>query len=162
MKLGEIPIRINWFANASRIASALGLRIELPDLEIEDSDYWDNFDRDAWRTGLRGRVAMTDEELLRIDADWVRLKRLDQYAEIWFDIEEGIVIRCDAADAGRVMEAIRALATSHEIPLAAAGQSLVVASQCVAGGDIPWGEELLEIMRPAGFQWDKRRWVLPA
>lgn len=70
MRLDEIPIRFNWFASATRIAEALGLRIELPDLEIEDRDYWDHFDRDAWRAGLRGKVAMTDEELQRIDADW--------------------------------------------------------------------------------------------
>jgi hypothetical protein len=162
MKLGEGPIRINWFANPAIVAAALGLLIELPDLEIEDSIYWDNFDRGAWRAGLRGRVAMTDEELRRIDADWVRLKRLDQYAEIWFDIEEGIVIQCKAADAGRVVGVIRALAACHEIPLAADGRSIVIASQCIAGGGIPWGEDLIEVMRPAGFQWDKRYWVLPA
>jgi hypothetical protein len=56
MDPGEIPIKINWFANPARVASALGLSIELPDLEIEDPSYWDNFDRDAWRAGLRGQL----------------------------------------------------------------------------------------------------------
>jgi hypothetical protein len=138
----------------------LGLSIELPDLEIEDPAYWDCFDRDAWRKGLRGKVAMTDEELRQTDADWVRLKQPDQYAEFWFDIEEGIVIRCNAADAGRVVEVIRALAACHDIPLAAEGEPLVTAMQSIAGGNIPWGEALLEILGPAGFQWDRRHWLL--
>ena len=99
MELREIPIRINWLAKPARIAEALGLNVVLPDLEIEDSGYWECFDRDAWRKELRGKVAMTDEELRRIDADWVRLKQFGQYAEVWFNIEEGIVIRCKAADA---------------------------------------------------------------
>lgn len=45
-----------------------------------------------------------------------------------------------------------------EIPI----QIIVIASQCIAGGGIPWGEDLIEVMRPAGFQWDKRHWALPA
>lgn len=160
MNVSDVPVRINWFANPTAIAHSLGLEIELPDLDNDNPEYWERFDHRAWREALAGYIAMTDEELSREDPDWVRLKRLGEGAEVWFDLEEGIVFTCAAGQAQRLVAVIRALAERDQLALTVDGQRAVVAAQTTAGGDTPFGEELADVMRPAGFQWEHNRWTL--
>jgi hypothetical protein len=160
MNISDVPLKINWFANPTAIARSLGLAIALPDPEIEDRDYWARFDRHAWREALVGHIDMTAEELRREDLDWARLKSLGEGAEVWFDLEEGIVFKCPAAQAKRIAGVICELAAREDLPLTVEGERAVVATQCIGGGGIPFGEELAEVMRPAGFEWQRNSWTL--
>jgi hypothetical protein len=44
--ISEVPLWVNVLGDGTRIARALGLDVELPDLEIKDPAYWERF----WKT----------------------------------------------------------------------------------------------------------------
>jgi hypothetical protein len=160
MDSADIPFAVHWFEDSAAIARALGLHIDLPDVNNDSPDYWDGFDRVGWRRSLQGKVPMSPDELASSDPDWVRLKCLEHGIEVWFDLEEGIVFRCVARHIARVVFFIRRLAMGHDLRLEAETQPLVTASQSLAGGDLPYGQALRGFLAPAGFAWERCHWVL--
>jgi hypothetical protein len=51
-------IVVNVFGNATDIARALGLDVELPDCDNEDPDYWDRIHADGgYKCRIEGRIA---------------------------------------------------------------------------------------------------------
>lgn len=165
MQAEEVPFRVIWFEDATLAAKALGVDIELPDLGNTDQQFWDSFDRKAWRDGLRGRVAMSDQELDRYDPDWVRLAvfpagRGAESIELWFDLEDGIVFRCSAATLGDVVALIRAAAHRASLTLSETWPGCVWASQSMAGAGIPGDAALRPFTEAAGFRWEHPTWVL--
>ena len=161
-RLRDIPFAVNWFEEPAAIAQAMGLAVELPDINLEDPEYWEAFDRRRWRKGLAGKVDMTILELSRDDPDWVRLKRLGGTIEAWFDLEQGVVFECQVGAIARTIFIIRQLAHCHRLRLWSEGESLVTASETVAEGDLPFGPDLAQFMVPAGFEWAERHWILRA
>jgi hypothetical protein len=74
------------FADATAVARALGLDIELPDPDDEDPAYWEQIHADGgYKRRIEGRIA---DPWLKGDPDWALLLRLP-WGEVWFDIEEG-------------------------------------------------------------------------
>lgn len=61
-RLAGLGVRINVFCDPTRIARALGLDVELPDVGNRDPAYRDEVRRVDWKPALRGRVADTEEE----------------------------------------------------------------------------------------------------
>ena len=70
-RLSRLKVRINVFANATRIARALGLDIELPGVDSSGPAYWDEVHRLGWKPPLRGKVADPEEDG---DPDWCTLQ----------------------------------------------------------------------------------------
>lgn len=160
MRAADTPFTVNWFENPNAIANSLGLKIDLPDVNNEDPVYWTHFDRDRWRRDLNDEVDMTAEELLYGDPDWVRLKRIEGGIEVWFDLEEGIRFRCRAAEVPRVAVIIRQLAAVNRFDLGRGNNTSVVACRAITWRGAPDEEYFGALLRPAGFRWDGKRWLL--
>jgi hypothetical protein len=160
-----VPFSVIWYEDASAAAKALGVDIELPDLGNADKQFWATFDRKAWRASLRGRVAMSDQQLDRGDPDWVRLAvfptgRGGKPVELWFDLEDGIVFRCTAGSLQDVVGLIRTAANRAELNLSESWPGCVMAMQSVAGAGIPADEALQPFLEAAGFRWQRPAWML--
>jgi hypothetical protein len=86
---------LNIFADATAVARALGLDLELPDSDNEDPAYWERVHADGgYKRRIEGRIA---DPWLNGDPDWALLLRLP-WGEVWFDIEEGIKLFLPAAE----------------------------------------------------------------
>jgi hypothetical protein len=91
---GDLVV-VNIFADATDVAHALGLDIELPDANNEDPAYWDRVHANGgYKRRIEGRIA---DPWLEGDADWALLLRLP-WGEVWFDIEEGVKLFLPAAE----------------------------------------------------------------
>lgn len=165
MRAQDVPFRVVWFEDATDAAKALGVDIDLPDLGNADKQFWESFDRKAWRASVRGRIAMSDQELDQYDPDWLRLavfpaERGSAPIELWFDLEDGIVFRCTAASLGDVVALIRSAANRAGLELSESWPGCVWASQSVAGAGIPGDQALRLFAEAAGFRWQHPTWVL--
>ncbi len=91
---------VNIFADATAVARALGLDIELPDSNNEDPAYWQRVHADGgYKRRVEGRIA---DPWLKGDPDWALLLRLP-WGEVWFDIEEGVKLFLPAAEIARAL-----------------------------------------------------------
>jgi hypothetical protein len=89
---------VNVFADATKIAHALGLNIDLPNSDNEDPAYWDMIHADGgYKPRIAGQIA---DPWWNGDPDWALLTRLP-WGEVWFDIEEGVKLFLVAADIAR-------------------------------------------------------------
>jgi hypothetical protein len=79
-------LTVSLFGDATRIAQALGLDIELPNIDCTDPDYWQ-------ATHAKG------------DPDWCSLLRLD-FCEVRFDLEEGIKFVAELAGLPRIIQLV--------------------------------------------------------
>jgi hypothetical protein len=159
-ELGDVRFIVNWFEDVNAIARGMGLDIELPDVGNEDDAYWETVNTKTWRDALKGKVAMTPEDIDRWDPDWVLLVRLEQGVEVWFDIEEGVRFRCVAKSIPYLTDYIRKLAREHDLVLSPVWPGTVWASQTGADGMDFWAEDLAPIMVPAGYVWKRTHWEL--
>jgi hypothetical protein len=88
------------FADATAVARALGLDIDLPDSDNADPAYWEQVHADGgYKRRIEGRIA---DPWLKGDPDWALLLRL-AWGEVWFDIEEGIKLFLPAAEIVRAL-----------------------------------------------------------
>ena len=91
---------VNLFADATTVARALGLDIELPDPDNQDPAYWERIHADGgYKRRIEGRIA---DPWLEGDPDWALLLRLP-WGEVWFDIEEGVKLFLPAAEITRAL-----------------------------------------------------------
>jgi hypothetical protein len=161
-----VRFQVIWFEDCHRGGARPGRVHRVADLGNTDKQYWARFDRKGWRNSLKGRVAMSDEDLARGDADWVRLAVFPSKAqtskpiELWFDLEDGIVFRCTAATLAEVAALIHAAAKRAGLTLSAEWPGCVSAMQTQAGASIPADEELRPLLEAAGFEWRKPQWRL--
>jgi hypothetical protein len=93
---------VSLFGSPTRIAQALGLDIELPDVDSTDPAYWEQVHAKGWKPQLAGKIA--DPEFDG-DPDWCELLRLD-FGTVRFDLEEGIKFVTDVSDLPNVMHLI--------------------------------------------------------
>lgn len=94
------PVVVNLFADATTVARALGLDIELPDPDNQDPAYWERIHADGgYKRRIEGRIA---DPWLEGDPDWALLLRLP-WGEVWFDIEEGVKLFLPAAEITRAL-----------------------------------------------------------
>ena len=99
---------VNVFADATKIAHALGLNIELPDSDNADPAYWELVHADGgFKPRIAGQIA---DPWWNGDPDWALLIRLPEF-EVWFDIEEGVKLFLLAADIGRALDLLDRLRT---------------------------------------------------
>ena len=113
---------INVFADATRIAHALGLNINLPDSDNEDPAYWKLVHADG---GYKPRIAdQIADPWWNGDPDWVLLTRLP-WGEVWFDIEEGVKLFLVAADIARALDLLDQLRAQGISLTGEDGESLV-------------------------------------
>ncbi len=61
-RVSRLKVRINVFGNATCIARALGLDIELPGLDSTGPAHWDEIHRLGWKPSLRGKVTDPEED----------------------------------------------------------------------------------------------------
>lgn len=166
MSVEAVRFQVIWYEDATVAARALGVDIELPDLRITDRQYWEHFDRKAWRASLKGRVAMSDEDFAHGDPDWVRLAVFPTQAsaskpiELWFDLESGIVFRCTAATLAEVAILIRAAAERGGLTLSEDWPGCVTAIPTMSGAGIPDEAALRPLIEAAGFTWHEPDWRL--
>jgi hypothetical protein len=165
MGVEDIPLILTWYEDATDAARALGLDIDLPDVGCTDDDYWKNFDRKAWREALKGKVDMDPAEIDRCDPDWVLLKRIDGGLkeggiEIWFDLEDGVRIRCTIGTAAKVARIIHEAASRGGLKLSETWPGNVVAMETRHPRHLPSFEKLSPIMEPAGYFWEEIWWVM--
>lgn len=156
----DLHFWVNWYENASLIARALGVDVDLPDVGNRDPGYWASFDRQAWRDAAKGRVEMAPEDIDRYDPDWLLLKTLWPGAEAWFDLEEGVKFKCPAGDLTRLVSLIRQLAALDGLRLSAEWPGTVTAMRSIAGWGTPTEEELRPYLTAAGFRPDGPLWLL--
>ena len=85
MEFDDLRVMVSLFTENSPtpIARALGLDIELPNVNSRDQAYWDEVLREGWKPPLRGKIADTEEE--RGDPDWCSLMILP-FCEVRFDL----------------------------------------------------------------------------
>ena len=134
MRLERLGVKINLFGDPTRIARALGLDVELPDVDSRDQAYWDALRRDGWKPALRGRIADTEEE--RGDPDWCTLQ-VHPWGRVRFDLEEGVVVATDVAGLLPALDLVHGLA-GRGVPLREAGGSaLVKVIQTTSGHGVP-------------------------
>lgn len=96
---GDLVV-VNIFADATAVARALGLDIDLPDSDNEDPAYWEQVHADGgYKRRIEGRIA---DPWFKGDPDWALLLRLP-WGEVWFDIEEGIKLFLPAAEIVRAL-----------------------------------------------------------
>jgi hypothetical protein len=113
---------VNVFANATRIAHALGLNIALPDSDNEDPAYWEIIHADG---GYKSRIAdQIADPWWNGDPDWALLIRLP-WGEVWFDIEEGVKLFLVAPDIAHALELLDRLLAQGIGLTGADGRSLV-------------------------------------
>jgi hypothetical protein len=92
---------VNVFADATKIAHALGLNIELPASDNEDPAYWELVHADGgYKPRIAGQIA---DPWWKGDPDWALLIRLP-WGEVWFDIEEGVKLFLLAHDIGLALD----------------------------------------------------------
>jgi hypothetical protein len=162
----SVPFSVIWYEDPTAAARALGVDVQLPDLGITDRNFWASFDRSAWRNSLKGRVAMSDEELDRSDPDWVPLAVFptegapEHPIELWFDLEDGIVFRCRAGHLGEVARLIQTAAARAGLALSENWPGCVIAMQTAAGAGIPEESETRPIVETAGFRPRQSSWYL--
>jgi hypothetical protein len=152
MKPEDVRLSAIWYEDATAVALALGLDIDLPDVGRQDAAYWEALDRQAWRDALKGKIDMPASEIDACDPDWVLLKRLWPDGEAWFDLESGVVFRIRAGDAGRLGALIRQLTALDGLRLSTSWPGNVVAMQSVLGAGIPEPEEVAPVMEAAGWR----------
>jgi len=99
-------IVVNLFGDATRIATALGLDIELPDCDNENPAYWERIHANGgYKRRIDGKIA---DPWWNGDPDWSLLLRLP-WGEVWFDIEEGVKLFLVADDVPRALLLIDSL-----------------------------------------------------
>lgn len=162
----DVPFLVIWYEDPTAAAKALGVDVELPDLGITAPDYWARFDRKAWRDGLKGRIAMSDEDIDRYDPDWVRLAvfptegEAQPPIELWFDLEDGVVFRCTAGHLGEVVALIRAAAARGGLTLSEEWPGSVMAMQSTGGAGVPREAHIRPLIEAAGFRRRPPSWYL--
>jgi hypothetical protein len=115
-------IVVNLFGDATGIARALGLDIELPDSDNEDPAYWERVHADCgYKRRIDGRIA---DPWWNGDPDWSLLLRLP-WGEVWFDIEEGVKLFLVADDIPRALLLIENLRAKGVRLIDETGKSLV-------------------------------------
>jgi hypothetical protein len=113
---------MNVFADATKIAHALGLNIELPDSDNADPAYWERIHADG---GYKPRIAsQIADPWWNGDPDWVLLIGLP-WVEVWFDIEEGVKLFLFAADIGLALDLLDRLRARGIALTGEDGRSLV-------------------------------------
>lgn len=131
--LSTLGVRINVFGDPTRIARALGLDIELPDVDSRDPAYWEELRRVGWKPRLRGRIADTEE---RGDPDWCTLQ-VFSWGRVRFDLEEGIVVQTTVGELLPALDLVHGLA-ARGVPLRGAdGSALVWVMQGEFGHGVP-------------------------
>jgi hypothetical protein len=116
---------VNIFADATAVARALGLDIELPDCNNEDPAYWERIHANGgYKRRIEGRIA---DPWLKGDPDWALLLRLP-WGEVWFDIEEGVKLFLPAAEIARALLLLDGLQAKGVRLSGDDGKSLVWAS----------------------------------
>jgi hypothetical protein len=93
---------VSLFGDPTKIAQALGLDIELPDVDCVDPAYWERVHAKGWKPRLLGKIA--DPEF-NGDPDWCSLLRLN-FGEVRFNLEEGIKFMTELPDLPRVLELV--------------------------------------------------------
>lgn len=132
--LARLRVRMNVFGDPTRIARALGLEIDLPDVDSRDPAYWEELRRVGWKPGLRGRVADTEEE--RGDPDWCTLQ-VHAWGRVRSDLEEGVVVQTTVGDLLPALDLVHGLA-ARGVPLRGSdGSALVWIMQSVFGHGVP-------------------------
>jgi hypothetical protein len=134
---------VSLFGDPTRIARALGLDIELPDVDCVDPAYWERVHATGWKPQLEGKIA--DPEF-NDDPDWCSLRRLD-IGEVRFDLEEGIKIMTDTRNLPSVMALIYRLRDAG-IPLKDEEGNWLVHAM---GSVFPHRPEFDTAMREAGL-----------
>lgn len=133
-RLAGLGVRINVFGDPTRIARALGLDVELPDVDSRDPAYWNEVRRVGWKPALRGRVADTEEE--RGDPDWCTLQ-VHGWGKVRFDLEEGVVVVTTVGGLLPALDLVHGLA-GRGVPLREAdGSALVKVMQAMFGRGVP-------------------------
>ena len=113
---------VNVFADATRIAHALGLNIDLPDPDNEDPAYWKLVHADGgYKQCIADQIA---DPWWNGDPDWALLIQL-RWGEVWFDIEEGVKLFLVATDIARGLEWLDRLRAQGIGLTAEDGRSLV-------------------------------------
>ena len=134
MRLEFLGVRISVFGDPTRVARALGLDVELPDVDSRDRAYWDEVHRVGWKPKLRGRVADTEEE--RGDPDWCTLQ-VHAWGKVRFDLEEGVVVETAVGGLLPALDLVHGLA-ARGVPLRDAdGRGLVKVMQTEFGHGVP-------------------------
>jgi hypothetical protein len=134
MPLAELRVHINVFGCPTRIARALGLDIELPDMNNRDPAYWAEVDRVGWKPALRGKIADTEEE--RGDPDWCTMQ-VHPWGRVRFDLEEGVVVVTTVGGLLPALDLVHGLA-ARGVPLRDAdGSALVAVMQTLLGRGVP-------------------------
>jgi len=129
---GDLVV-VNIFADATTVACALGLDIELPDSNNEDPAYWERIHANGGYKGrIEGRIA---DPWLDGDPDWALLLRLP-WGEVWFDIEEGVKLFLPAAEIARALLLLDGLRANGIRLSGDDGGSLVRVSPTRFGDDV--------------------------
>ena len=131
---GWVPVRINVMVDATEVARALGLEIELPDVGSRDPAYWEAVRRDGWKPALRGRVHDTEEE--RGDPDWCTLLAFP-WGRVRFDLEEGVVVQATVAGLLPALDLVHGLAGRGVALRDGDGSALVKVMQGRFGAGVP-------------------------
>ena len=120
------------FADATAVARALGLDIELPDPDNEDPAYWMQVHANGgYKRRIEGRIA---DVWSNGDPDWALLLRLP-WGEVWFDIEEGVKLFVPAAEISRALILLEGLRANGIRLSGEDGGSLVTVCPTRFGGD---------------------------
>ena len=127
-------MNINVFGCPTQIARALGLAVELPDMDSRDPAYWAEVHQVGWKPKLRGRIADTEEE--RGDPDWCTLQ-VHPWGKVRFDLEEGVVVVTTVGGLLPALDLVHGLAACG-VPLRDAdGSALVTVMQTMFGHGVP-------------------------
>ena len=131
--LGATRVKINVLEDATMVARALGLDVELPDVGSRDPAYWEALRRDGWKRKLRGRVLDTEEDG---DPDWCTLLAFP-FCAVRFDLEEGVVVLTTVADLVPALDLVQGLAGRGGVALrGAGGEARVKAMPCSFRRDV--------------------------
>ena len=126
-ELGATRVKINILEDATVVARALGLEVELPDVGSRDPAYWEAVRRDGWKPALRGRVFDTEENG---DDDWCTLL-VFPWGRVRFDLEEGVVVMTTVAGLVPALDLVHGLAGRGGVALRGPdGRARVKATQC--------------------------------
>lgn len=132
--LEALPVRVNVFGDPTRVARALGLDIELPDVDRPDPAHWDAVRREGWKPALRGKVADTEEA--RGDPDRCTLQ-IHAWGRVRFDLEEGVVVATTVGGLLPALDLVHGLG-GRGVPLRDAdGWARVKVKQSLFGHGVP-------------------------
>ncbi len=132
-RVSRLQVRINVFGNATRIARALRLDIELPGLDSSGPAYWDEMHRLGWKPSLRGKVADPEEDG---DPDWCTLQ-VHPWGKVRFDLKEGVVVTATVAGLLPALDLVHGLA-ARGVPLRDGdGWARVKVMQAASGWGVP-------------------------